>query len=63
MTLNDNKTLNYLGLFIAFFAAQWIWFTYIMPDKNKTPLDLILSSVVFIIVFLFLDILPKKTIK
>ncbi|MDD9148123.1 hypothetical protein OYT88_06120 [Sporolactobacillus sp. CQH2019] len=57
------KVLNYVGLFIAIFAAQWIWFTYIKPDKTKTLLELILSSVVFIVVFLLLDLVPKKRIK
>ncbi|RYL95761.1 hypothetical protein EWI07_00870 [Sporolactobacillus sp. THM7-4] len=54
------RVLKYLGLFAACFAVQFIWFTYIMPKKDATLLDMLLGSVLFIIILMILDFAPKK---
>ncbi|MCQ2009219.1 MAG: hypothetical protein ABF629_15190 [Sporolactobacillus sp.] len=54
------KILYYAGLFIACFAIQWFWYTQIMTKSNKTPLDMLLASFVFIVIVILLDFVSVK---
>ncbi|MCO7176492.1 hypothetical protein ACFP7A_11100 [Sporolactobacillus kofuensis] len=56
------KTLHYTGLFLLCFVIQWFWFTQIMTKSQKTPPEMLLTSVVFIVIVVLLDLVPKKRI-
>ncbi|MDN3956453.1 hypothetical protein [Sporolactobacillus laevolacticus] len=53
------KIYYYVGLFVLSYVIQWFWYTQIMTKSNKTPLDMLLSSVVFIAILFFLDLGAK----
>ncbi|MCO7125073.1 hypothetical protein NIE88_04700 [Sporolactobacillus shoreicorticis] len=54
------KLLYYAGLFVACFAIQWYWYTQIMTKANKTMLDMLLASIVFIVIVVLLDYVSGK---
>jgi hypothetical protein len=54
------KVLYYAGLFVACFFIQWFWYAQIMTKSNKSPVDMLLTSFIFIVVVILLDFASKR---
>ncbi|WP_018962248.1 hypothetical protein [Sporolactobacillus vineae] len=54
------KVLRYIAFFIGAFLVQWIWYTLVTPGKPYSFLQLLMTSVVFVVILYLLDLMPKK---
>ncbi|WP_353947507.1 hypothetical protein ABNN70_08180 [Sporolactobacillus sp. Y61] len=57
------KFISYAGLFAASLIIQWLWFTYMMPRPDKSLMDMLLASVVFIVILMLLDLAQHRRMK
>lgn len=51
------KVLYYAGLFVASFVVQWVWYSQFAAQSKKTPLDMLLTSFVFLVILILLDLI------
>ncbi|BBN98292.1 hypothetical protein [Sporolactobacillus terrae] len=57
------KVLYYAGLFVASFVVQWVWYHQFAAQFNKTPLDMLLASVAFLVILILLDLISPRRMR
>ncbi|MFT8363741.1 MAG: hypothetical protein ABF608_11240 [Sporolactobacillus sp.] len=56
----SRKLFYYPGLFVIAFAVQWIWYRVVKITSGETPLNMLLTALLFTLIVLLVDFVGKK---